>query len=546
MNNNTTEIYFNLADDDYDAILTRLLENDDDCTNQNLTIDTIEKEKIDKISGWLHSELLNFNNSESNSASNNTEQTIEKPANSLINPSVSNEQYLAMASNNLIAMITPDVDRSIYLKHPILNIFRIYSGNDFIREQIRGIPKLKDCVENTRLYFSPVSAFVNSQIECTLVFKGPDGEFYFGPYGFVRSVDIGFKIENRTVFDLNKDAIINNEFVSLEMTICKLKNSMFESNDKQQITTCQIKRALCDTIIKVDHKLLLSWGIYDKKKKMNKNAKHVTPTKLAKYLKLYTAYLIIRRTHWHADEKRFVPEQDILFCSNAFTPVDSSHHQDRYDYSPNKLQITQLRFSLISSHENINQYYLQVSFIIPELYRCTELKNKYLEVKILTSSEEESKIHPNYKFMNGQRPIDSKLIPIHEYDSTMMFNITKRTVEDWETDFILHQSLPISSSNSSTLRTVTIDNSSMNCFRIQLQLCHCSNDDFVPYPRSIIVSDPVIDEVTSEEIDTSLSLENDNLTDDSLDQLSTQVKRSFEKEPHERTGSPMLKTQKHA
>ncbi|CAF0975793.1 unnamed protein product [Rotaria sordida] len=530
MNNNTTEIYFNLADDDYDAILTRLLENDDDCTNQNLTIDTIEKEKIDKISGWLHSELLNFNNSESNSASNNTEQTIEKPANSLINPSVSNEQYLAMASNNLIT------------KRILLGLY----GNDFIREQIRGIPKLKDCVENTRLYFGPVSAFVNSHFECTLVFKGPDGEFYFGPYGFVRSVDTGFKIENRTVFDLNKDAIINNEFVSLEMTICKLKNSMFESNDKQQITTCQIKRALCDTIIKVDHKLLLSWGIYDKKKKMNKNAKHVTPTKLAKYLKLYTAYLIIRRTHWHADEKRFVPEQDILFCSNAFTPVDSSHHQDRYDYSTNKLQITQLRFSLISSHENINQYYLQVSFTIPELYRCTGLKNKYLEVKILTSSEEESKIHPNYKFMNGQRPIDSKLIPIHEYDSTMMFNITKRTVEDWETDFILDQSLSISSSNSSTLRTVTIDNSSMNCFRIQLQLCHCSNDDFVPYPRSIVVSDPVIDEVTSEEIDTSLSLENDSLTDDSLDQSSTQVKRSFEKEPHERTGSPMLKTQKHA
>jgi len=53
---------------------------------------------------------------------------------------------------------------------------------------------------------------------------------------------------------------------------------------------------------------------------MNKNAQHVTPTKLAKLLKIYAPYLILRRTHWDPDQKKFVPEPEILFCSNVFTP----------------------------------------------------------------------------------------------------------------------------------------------------------------------------------------------------------------------------------
>ncbi|CAF4259094.1 unnamed protein product [Rotaria sordida] len=90
-----------------------------------------------------------------------------------------------------------------------------------------------------------------------------------------------------------------------------------------------------------------------------------------------------------------------------------------------------------------------------------------------------------------------------------------------------------------------MDNSSMNSFRIQLQLCDCSNDDFVPYRRSSVLSALVIDDFTSSKEDsTSSLLKNDNLIDDNVDQLSTHEKRSLEKEAYERTGSPLPKSQK--
>ncbi|CAF3900354.1 unnamed protein product, partial [Rotaria sordida] len=362
--------------------------------------------------------------------------------------------------------------------HPISNTFRIYYDSDFERQHIKSeIPKLTDCLGNTRLYFSPASAFANGQVECTIVFKARDGHFYFAPYAFVRRANKGFKFENSTVFDLEKDAN-DDEFFSLEMIICKLKNNMFESNDKQEHNTCQIKRFPCGTVVNIDHKLLSLWGINEKEKKMNKNAKPVTPNKLAKLLNSYTAHIVFRRTHWDPVEKQFVSEPEILFCSNAFTPVNGSVRVHQYDYSPNKLKIKKLILSRISSLQNINQYNLQVSCI----------------AKILTSSEHDSRIHPNYKFMDGQKPVDSILIRVDQYDSTLTFTVIKRTVEEWETDFILNQGLPVSSSNISK---------------------------FIYSEKPIASSSPA----------------NDNLTDETIDQASTHVKRSFEKEPQERTGS---------
>ncbi|CAF0941730.1 unnamed protein product [Rotaria sordida] len=373
--------------------------------------------------------------------------------------------------------------------HPISNTFRIYYDSDFERQHIKSeIPKLTDCLGNTRLYFSPASAFANDQVECTIVFKARDGHFYFAPYAFVRRANKGFKFENSTVFDLEKDAN-DDEFFSLEMIICKLKNNMFESNDKQEHKTCQIKRFPCGTVVNIDHKLLSSWGINEKEKKMNKNAKPVTPNKLAKLLNSYTAHIVFRRTHWDPVEKQFVSEPEILFCSNAFTPVNGSVRVHQYDYSPNKLKIKKLILSRISSLQNINQYNLQVSCIMPKMYECTNLKNKYLKAKILTSSEHDSRIHPNYKFMDGQKPVDSILIRVNQYDTTLTFTVIKRTVEEWETDFILNQGLPVSSSNISTVRTVPLDSPSMNSFRVQLQLCDKSSDTDVPYPKSTVISE---------------------------------------------------------
>jgi hypothetical protein len=52
------------------------------------------------------------------------------------------------------------------------------------------------------------------------------------------------------------------------------------------------------------------------------------------------------------------------------------------------------------------------------MYKCTGLKNKYLKAVIRTASEEESDIHPMYKIMDEQRPVDSILIHIDKYTST--------------------------------------------------------------------------------------------------------------------------------
>jgi len=52
------------------------------------------------------------------------------------------------------------------------------------------------------------------------------------------------------------------------------------------------------------------------------------------------------------------------------------------------------------------------------MYKCTGLKNKCLKVVIRTASEQESDIHPMYKIMDEQRPVNSKLIAIDTYIST--------------------------------------------------------------------------------------------------------------------------------
>jgi len=44
-----------------------------------------------------------------------------------------------------------------------------------------------------------------------LVFEDPYEHFYISPYEFVRDGDTDLKIENSTVFNLKKDAVINND-----------------------------------------------------------------------------------------------------------------------------------------------------------------------------------------------------------------------------------------------------------------------------------------------------------------------------------------------
>lgn len=54
--------------------------------------------------------------------------------------------------------------------------------------------------------------------------------------------------------------------------------------------------------------------------KKQKRTKHVGPTILGKYFDIHTIYLILRRAHWDSNEKKFIPEKQILFCSNPLKP----------------------------------------------------------------------------------------------------------------------------------------------------------------------------------------------------------------------------------
>ncbi|CAF2813990.1 unnamed protein product [Rotaria sp. Silwood2] len=111
-------------------------------------------------------------------------------------------------------------------------------------------------------------------------------------------------------------------------------------------------------------------------------------------------------------------EQRSVIAANVRVKTNASVRVHEYDYSPNKLRIKQLILSRISSLQNINQYYLKVSYVIPEMYKCTALKKKYLKAIILTDNEQESHIHPNYKFIIDEESVDSILIHVDQYEST--------------------------------------------------------------------------------------------------------------------------------
>ncbi|CAF1331138.1 unnamed protein product [Rotaria sordida] len=353
--------------------------------------------------------------------------------------------------------------------------------NEFRRNQVRGIPKVRDCAGNSRLYLGgSVSALADALIEFSIVFKGPD-----------------------------EYATNDNGFLALEMAICKSRNSMFECSDGQNTGICQIERFPSGNTVKIDHEQLSLWKINENRNSTNETFKPITPTKLAKFLKVYTVYIIGRETYLDADKGQYVPENNFRILSNAFTP-NSLCKAAQSNNSLSGLHITQVK---LSQNENINQYDLQVSVIIPEMYRCTQLKNKYLEVKICTGNEQDLNIHPDDKLLDNQTPVDSRLIPVDEYNSTFVFNIIKLTGKESVTNFISNQTQPI----PSTIQTITFNNVSF-------------------------ASSEEVHTISSQESDSSP--DDDNSTDDHCAESSTHVKQSYQKETHERTESPEQKIQK--
>ncbi|CAF3882638.1 unnamed protein product [Rotaria sordida] len=197
--------------------------------------------------------------------------------------------------------------------------------------------------------------------------------------------------------------------------------------------------------VKIDHEQLSLWKINENRNSTNETFKPITPTKLAKFLKVYTVYIIGRETHLDADKGQYVPENNFRILSNAFTP----------------------------------------------------------KIKICTGNEQDLNIHPDYKLLDNQTPVDSRLIPVDEYNSTFMFNIIKLTGKESVTNFISNQTQPIPSSFASSEEVHTI---------------------------------------SSQESDSSP--DDDSSTDDHCAESSTHVKRSYQKETHERTESPEQKIQK--
>ena len=116
--------------------------------------------------------------------------------------------------------------------------------------------------------------------------------------------------------------------------------------------------------------------------------------------------------------------------------VNDSVTEQQYDYRPNKLKITQLIFSRTPLPQSNNKYELQLSYVvsfcyilyfanfvsylekIPDMYQCILLKDKYLRIRLLTSSEKESNLHPTYKLTHNETLVDSKLIRVEKYTST--------------------------------------------------------------------------------------------------------------------------------
>ncbi|CAF4010541.1 unnamed protein product, partial [Rotaria magnacalcarata] len=393
----------------------------------------------------------------------------------------------------------------------------------------------------------PTSVLADASVECTIVFIGPNGQFYYAPYAFVRGCVGNYKFENPTIFDSQHDVKIENGFFSLEMVICKLKNGMFELKDERNNGMCQIKRAPCGIMDKIDHEILLSWGVKENKTKMNRNDKNVTPHKLAKCLKVHTLYIMIRRTRFDPVENKFVPEPEILFCSNAFTPENGSVRPLDYDYSANKLIITKFMQSRAEPRESNHQFNVHVSYVIPPLYECTQLINKRIIVEILTGSEQESHTHPNYKFMTDEGVRDSICIRADQYESNAEFKIVKTTRNQCNDRCVQNTALPVSYHNGSDsmVQAVSFNEPSMNSFRVQLQLCDYTDQIVTPYPRSTVQSTLVVDDfVSSERSATSSSPVNENVIIENVFESSVTDKRSLEKEAHERTGSPLLKTPK--
>ncbi|CAF1490180.1 unnamed protein product, partial [Adineta steineri] len=205
----------------------------------------------------------------------------------------------------------------------------------------------------------------------------------------------------------------------------------------------------------------------------------------------------------------------------------TSHPIETYDYTPNKLEITNCISSCIPSSQHANkcvlQVQVQVACKIPNLYKPTLLENKRLKAVICASSEQEPSTHPMYKIMDRLgRTVDSLLININEYTSILTLDIIRL-----QTNFTVDSTSPISSSNSSEIaQTLSLNGGIMGSFRVQLQLCDCSNEEPILYPQSTALSDIIVDGYNFLQQSASIGLPTNNNGNQSSSHINRQLPKN--------------------
>ncbi|CAF1011502.1 unnamed protein product, partial [Adineta steineri] len=422
----------------------------------------------------LHQVYNPIANQTANLERNDSEQNSEEVSNGPVNPPVVLKQSHTTTTfpfyNGVAYIFYP----LMFILHPIQNIFRCYTKRQLWRRIITPeLTQLKDCLGNTTLWFGPSSRFTKSKIQCNLEFRAPNGKFYNPPYAFVRTVGNEFEVQHPLIINLKHHADFVGDLFSLNLSICQVEKDMFHIKHKKSNELFQIQQSPYGNVTKVDREMYarLTADGSTMENNMSQMLEDVTYEEFAKRFNIHTVYLAFYPVHWSKDKGEFVPEQECIFRSNAFTPVSSSRPIETYDYTPNKLEIIHHTLSCIPSSQHANQCVLQVqvqvSCKIPDLYKCTLPENKRLKAVICTSSEQEPRIHPIYKIIDEQgEPVESKLFNVNEYTSTLTLDIIRL-----QTNFT---------------------GGIMDSFCVQLQLYDCSNGEPIPYPNSTALSDIIV------------------------------------------------------
>ncbi|CAF3590919.1 unnamed protein product [Adineta steineri] len=448
----------------------------------------------------------------------------EKPANETFNNnSVSYETEQVAITIQPSFPVTHDMNAPVIMRHPFKDIIRFRMASDSRRKKrVNAVSKLKDCSGQETLYFWPYYIFAHCYLECTWVFTAPDGKMYRSLCPNVRNEGSKQKFENPTYFNMDEIESSDDQWFSLNFDIIKPKLDVLKAKrrkinetneDNQYDDTCQLVRYPDGQVEYIDQdKLLLlrRTGENSKNKpskKATNNSQDVTPAEVSKCFGMNTLRLAIRRVRKDPITGEYVPDSDVLFYSNPFKLVSSTFKETDREYNSNLVQITEISPSQISLPSETDQCTINLSYTIPEMYKCTSLNNKYLRATILAGTDEKPDLYPHYQMMDNQNRVNYKTFAIKDYSDKITMVIVKRPMTDYYENSNLNQTSddlrffhnmsPTVTQNSST--TISA-NPSMNCFRIQLELCHLSNEELIPYPKSKVKSKIIIDEIASEEL----------------------------------------------